>query len=155
MTDEITVQARALLAANRYAVIGTATPGGAPWVSPLYVVVPDLDTVLWLSRPTSRHSELIAANDRIAVTVFDSTVPMGGATAFYALATAGLCPDADLPGLLATFSAHSAAHGFPTWRLEQVTGDAPLRLYRAAITEAWLLPAEDGPERRIPLRPGV
>jgi hypothetical protein len=41
--------------------------------------------------------------------------------------------------------------GFPAWLVEQVTGDAALRLYRAEVSEAWLLPVEDGPERRIPL----
>jgi hypothetical protein len=149
--DEMTDRAHALLAANRYAVIGTATPSGDPWVSPVYFVNRGLGTLLWLSRPSSRHSRLIAGNARIAVTVFDSTVPMGGATAFYALATAALCPDTDLPAQLEAFSAHSVADGFPAWRLDQVTGDAALRLYRAEVSEAWLLPVEEGPERRVPL----
>ncbi|GGN12162.1 uncharacterized protein YhbP (UPF0306 family) [Actinoplanes campanulatus] len=151
MTDELTAQARAILAANRYAVLGTATPAGEPWVSPVYFVNLDFSRVLWLSRPSARHSELIADNPRIAVTVFDSTVPMGGATAFYARATAAPCPDSDLAVQLGIFSTRSVAEGFPAWRLNQVTGEAPLRLYRADITEAWLLPADDGPERRVPL----
>jgi hypothetical protein len=143
--------ALSILAGNRYAVIGTATPDGSPWVSPLYYVNLGLGTFLWLSRESSRHSQLIARNDRIAVTVFDSTVPMGGATAFYALATAGPCPAAELSPMLAAFSERSAGQGFPAWRLEQVTGDAELRLYRARVSRAWLLPVSDGPERRIPL----
>ena len=147
----MTGRARAILDATRYAVIGTATPSGDPWVSPVYFVSLGIGRLLWLSRPSSRHSRLIAGNDRIAVTVFDSTVPAGAATAFYALATAGLCPDADLPSELDAFSARSAAHGFPAWRLDQVTGDAALRLYRAEVDQAWLLPADDGPERRISL----
>ncbi len=106
---------------------------------------------MWLSRPTSRHSELIAGNDRIAVTVFDSAVAMGGASAYYARASARLCPDADLPAHLAAFSTQSVQRGFPAWRLDQVTGGVALRLYCAEVSEAWLLPAEDGPERRIPL----
>ncbi|MBB2941031.1 putative pyridoxine 5'-phosphate oxidase superfamily flavin-nucleotide-binding protein [Actinoplanes lutulentus] len=151
MTDEMTAKARAILDTTRYAVLGTATPTGEPWVSPVYFVNDGLTTLLWLSRPTSHHSLLIAENSRIAVTVFDSTVVMGGATAFYARARAALCPTADLPAQLEAFSTRSAAVGFPTWRPDQVTGDAPLRLYRAVVTEAWLLPAEAGPERRIPL----
>lgn len=152
MIDEMTAQARAILATNRYAVLGTATSTGEPWVTPVYFVGLGLTTLLWLSRPSSRHSQLIAENHRIAVTVFDSTVPMGGATAFYARATAGLCPDDDLAIQLEAFSTRSVAAGFPAWRLDQVTGDAALRLYRADVAEAWLLPADEGPERRIPLR---
>lgn len=151
MTDEFADQARAILAANRYAVIGTASPAGDPWVTPVYIGHRGLGTLMWLSRPSSRHSELIAANNRIAVTVFDSTVAMGGATAYYALASAGICPDPELPGLLAAFSDQSVERGFPAWRPDQVTGDAALRLYRAEVSEAWLLPVEDGPERRVPL----
>ena len=151
MTDDFADQARALLAANRYAVIGTASPTGDPWVSPVYFGHLGLGTLMWLSRPASRHSELIAGNDRIAVTVYDSTVAMGGATAFYALASARLCPEAELPAHLAAFSAQSVERGFPAWRPDQVTGKAALRLYCAEVSEAWLLPIEDGPERRVPL----
>lgn len=120
-------------------------------MSPVYFVSPGIGSLLWLSRPTARHSALIAENGRVAVTVFDSTVPMGGATAFYGLGTAGLCPDDELADELQEFSARSLAVGFPGWRPEQVTGGAALRLYRADLTEAWLLPVEDGPERRVPL----
>jgi hypothetical protein len=151
MTDEIADQARAILAANRYAVLGTASPSGDPWVSPVYFGHRGLGTLMWLSRTSSWHSRLIAENDRIAVTVFDSAVAMGGASAYYARASAGLCPDAELSKHLEAFSAQSVERGFPAWRLDQVTGDAALRLYRAEVSEAWLLPVEDGPERRIPL----
>ncbi len=151
MTDEIADQGRAILAANRYAVIGTASPSGDPWVSPVYFGYLGLGTLMWLSRPSSRHSRLIAENDRIAVTVFDSSVAMGGASAYFARAAAGLCPEAELLAHLAAFSTQSVERGFPAWRPDQVTGDAALRLYRAQVSEAWLLPADDGPERRIPL----
>jgi Pyridoxamine 5'-phosphate oxidase len=153
MTDEIADQARAILAANRYAVIGTASPSGDPWVSPVYFGHRGLGTLMWLSRPSARHSQLIAGNDRIAVTVFDSTAAMGQGSAFYARASAGLCPEAELPIHLEAFSTQSVERGFPAWRLDQVTGDAALRLYRAEVSEAWLLPADDGPERRIPVPP--
>jgi hypothetical protein len=153
MTDETTAQAHAILTANRYAVLGTATLSGDPWVSRVYFVnlglstpalaLPPFSTTLRTDRPEP---------PRIALTVFDSTVPLGGATAFYARATAELCPDDDLATQLQAFSTHSTAEGFPVWRPDQVTGDATLRLYRAEVTEAWLLPAEEGPERRIPLR---
>jgi hypothetical protein len=151
MTDEIIAAARALLDANRYAVLATASAAGEPWASPVYFVSRGFGTVLWLSRPSSRHSVLLAENPRIAVTVFDSTVGMGGATAFYGQGSAALCPEDELDAELAVFSARSADTGFPTWRPEQVTGDAALRLYRAELAQAWLLPVEDGPERRVPL----
>ena len=70
MTTVVTDLAREILAANRYAVIATATPDGEPWVSPVYFVSQGLDALLWLSRPESQHSQLIAANERVAVTVF-------------------------------------------------------------------------------------
>ena len=151
MTDQVADQALAILGANRYAVIGTASPAGEPWVSPVYFGYRGLGTLLWLSRPSSWHSRLIAGNDRIAVTVFDSTVVMGAASAYYARASAEICSDAELADHLAAFSEQSVERGFPAWRVDQVTGDAALRLYRAEVSEAWLLPVEDGPERRIPL----
>src|SRR5690348_2338562 len=100
MTTVVTDLAREILAANRYAVIATATPDGEPWVSPVYFVSQGLDALLWLSRPESQHSQLIAANERVAVTVFDSGVAFGKASGFYARATAGLCPEKELAGCL-------------------------------------------------------
>ena len=44
--------------------------------------------VLWVSAPDSRHSRNIAEQPTIAITIFDSHAPIGGAEAPYLEATA-------------------------------------------------------------------
>jgi uncharacterized protein YhbP (UPF0306 family) len=81
-----------LLSANRYLVIATADEAGAPWATPVFFAQLDRDRLCWVSSPDSRHSRNIAIRPSVAVTLFDSTVPVGGAEAAYADAEAAPVP---------------------------------------------------------------
>ncbi|WP_229068975.1 pyridoxamine 5'-phosphate oxidase family protein [Actinoplanes sp. DH11] len=77
-----------LLAEHRYVVLGTADERGRPWATPVFYA-PDGDhRILWVSAPGSRHSRNIGARPEVALTVFDSHAPIGGAEALYLEATA-------------------------------------------------------------------
>jgi hypothetical protein len=144
-------QARHVLAATAYAVLATAEPDGSPWVTPVWFAPVGLEQVLWVSRPETRHSRFIAQRPEIALTVFDSTVPIGSAEAFYARALATVCPEDELDELVGVFSARSVAQGAKPWTVSDITGDATLRLYVARVTESWVLATDGGPDRRLPL----
>ena len=77
-----------LLAANRYLVLGTVGADGRPWVTPVFFAPLAADAVCWVSSPGSRHSRTIESRPSVALTVFDSTVAVGGAQAAYADAEA-------------------------------------------------------------------
>ncbi len=72
-----------VLAANRYCVLGTADQAGTPWVTPVFFAPLGPDQLCWVSSPDSRHSRNIADRASIAITVYDSTVPVGQAEAAY------------------------------------------------------------------------
>lgn len=149
--DDVSDAALRVIADNKYLVLATATLDGTPWVSPVYFAHDGLTTFWWISRPTSRHSRLIADNPQVAVTILDSTVAIGRATAVYAEATAGQCAAAEVPLEIVQLSRRLEHHGQEAWTVDRVSPPAEFRLYRARTSAAWLLPDDDGPERRIPV----
>jgi nitroimidazol reductase NimA-like FMN-containing flavoprotein (pyridoxamine 5'-phosphate oxidase superfamily) len=73
---------------SRYMTLATADADGVPWASPVWYARPDEATFLWVSDPEARHSRNIAANPRIALVIFDSTVTPSAAQALYVAALA-------------------------------------------------------------------
>ena len=149
--DALHETAARLLAENRYAVLATADDAGAPWASPVWFAHGGLTTIVWVSSPDARHSRALAADPRIAVTVFDSSVVPNHGSAFYGRGTAVICQDADLPEHLKTFNAESDRQGLAPWSVERVTGPARLRLYVATLVEVSLLLDDGGPDVRVPV----
>jgi pyridoxine/pyridoxamine 5'-phosphate oxidase len=130
---DTTAEARRILAATTYLVLATVDGDGRPWATPLWFAARDLTELVWVSRPETRHSVTIAARPAVAITVFDSTVPVGAAAAFYAEAEAA---EADLAAL-AVFNARARAQGIGEWSEQDVSGR--FRLYSAHLTRAWVL----------------
>lgn len=152
----LAAEAMEILRGARYGVLATASRDGTPWASPVYLAHGDWSDrppdLWWVSSPESRHSRLIADNPAVAITVFDSSVAIGDASAVYAETRAREC-DRDLAaGNIALFSECCARDGGGRWDLSHVTGEARLRLYRAGITSLYVL-AHEGPDRTIRVWP--
>ncbi|MFE9854516.1 pyridoxamine 5'-phosphate oxidase family protein [Streptomyces sp. NPDC005780] len=126
-----------LLAQHRYLVLGTADGEGRPWVSPVFFAADGQHRVLWVSSPNSRHSRNIAARPEVAITVFDTAAPVGGAEAIYLEATAGsAADDARAADLVSLNTRLSAGHQL----VPKDLGPAgPLLVYQAAISRYFVL----------------
>jgi nitroimidazol reductase NimA-like FMN-containing flavoprotein (pyridoxamine 5'-phosphate oxidase superfamily) len=144
--------ARALVDANSYLTLATADVDGKPWASPVWFAHEGYEAFLWMSQPDSRHSRNLAARPEVAIVVFDSTVPPSGRNAVYVEAVAGIVPDAELAEAVATYRERSVARGLEPLAVEEVSGDAPWRLYRARATATYVL--EDEHDRRVAVRLG-
>ena len=72
-----------LLAQQTYLVLATADGEGRPWATPLFYAAQHEHLVYWVSAPDSRHSRNIAEQPTVAITIFDSRAPIGGAEALY------------------------------------------------------------------------
>lgn len=142
--------ARAVFAGNRYMTLGTADEHGHPWVSPVWFAREGYDELFWVSSPHTRHSRNIAVRPQVSIVVFDSQVPVGSAAAVYMQATAQECSGPDLERGMEVFAREDAAQGLAPWTLADVTAPAKHRLYRATVTEHWVL----GPgDERVPVQP--
>ncbi len=107
--------ARRLVAANRYLTLATADSDGRPWASPVWYAPVGDAGFLWVSDPEARHSRNIAARPEVAIVIFDSTVPVGGAEALYCDAVAEQLSGPALDEGIAAFSQHSEAGGAEAW----------------------------------------
>lgn len=131
-----------LLADNRYLVLATADADGNPWATPVYFAPDGTDRVLWVSSPDSRHSRNIAVRPEVAITVFDSHVPVGGAEAVYLSASAGSVPvTADDLAILNSRVPDGRHLGVADFE-----PDGPLRVYQATVTRHFVL-VRGGDER--------
>ena len=129
---------------SRYMTIATADADGVPWATPVWFAAEGEDALLWVSDPDARHSRNIAVRPRVAIVVFDSGVAPADAAGLYLTADAALAE----PSAVVAFSRASVAQGLAAWGVEDVTGAARHRLYRAEIRNRWAL----GPgDRRMPL----
>jgi hypothetical protein len=123
---------------------------GRPWISPVWFARAPAGELLWISSPEARHSENIAVRPDIAIVIFDSTVAIGAAEALYLEAVAGQVPVDRLLEATGASSTRSLACGGRARTIEDLTGDAPFRLYEARATAQSVL----GPgDRRLPLAP--
>ncbi len=134
--------ARAIIDGGRYMTLATADADGVPWASPVWYAPDGYSELLWVSRPEARHSRNLAERPQLSIVIFDSTVTPGDGQAVYVAAEASHAADG-----LDVFSARSMAQGLGEWR--DLSG--PLRLYRAVVSEHWMLGEER--DERVPVSP--
>ena len=141
---------RAVLAANRYMTLATADEQGHPWASPVWYARAEYRELFWVSSPQARHSRNLAARPQVSIVIFDSQVPVGSAQAVYMLAVAQQLTGAERERGMEVFNREGAAQGLRAWALADVTAPAKHRLYRATVTEHWVLGPRD---ERLPVTP--
>ena len=145
--DELGDHARSVIASNRYMALGTADEAGHPWVSPVWFASEDYLSFYWLSSPDAKHSRNIAARQEVALAVFDSSVPVGGAQAVYMKGQATELTGDALERGLAVFDRASREDIGRGWGLDDVRGSALFRLYCATVSEHWVLIPGRDPDR--------
>lgn len=147
MDIELADHVRRVIDANRYMVLGTADEVGQPWVSPVWFASEDYHNFVWVSSPDAKHSRNLVARQAVAIAIFDSSVPVGGAQAVYMKGVATELTGVELQSGLEVFDRVSRADIGRGWELDDVQGSALFRLYRAVVSEHWVLIPGRDPER--------
>jgi nitroimidazol reductase NimA-like FMN-containing flavoprotein (pyridoxamine 5'-phosphate oxidase superfamily) len=140
-------RARAIIDEGVFMTLATADAQGVPWASPVWYAPDGYSELLWVSDPNARHSRNIALRPQIAIVIFDSRQTPGDGLAVYMEARAEQVD----PGRLGAFNARSVAQGLVEWGPEKVQEPARHRLYRAAVSEHWVL--RDDIDERVPVSP--
>jgi len=135
--------ARSIVDSNRFMTLATADEHGTPWASPVWYAPIEYREFLWVSSPEAQHSRNLDTRPELAIVIFDSH-QAGGWNALYMVATAERLDDVD--EAIRTFSRHGEAQGFRAWTRDDVLAPARHRLYRATVTEYFVLDPHD--ERR-------
>jgi nitroimidazol reductase NimA-like FMN-containing flavoprotein (pyridoxamine 5'-phosphate oxidase superfamily) len=143
--------AREIIDANLYLTLATADGDGRPWATPVWYAHDGYTDLFWVSRPDARHSRNLAVRPEVGIVIFDSTVPEGNGQAVYVEALAEELDGVERDEGIAVVSRRSEAQGASEWGVADVTGPAPLRLYRARASAHFVLAADD---RRLAVRLG-
>jgi uncharacterized protein YhbP (UPF0306 family) len=141
MSDE----AREIVEASHYLILGTADAEGRPWACPVWYAHDAYAVFFWASRPGARHSVNIGVRPAVSAVIFDSSKPPGDGQAVYLEAVAEEVVE-DLEAAVAVYSGRSVARGLGQWSVARLTEPAQHRLYRARVTGSYVL---DGHDRRV------
>jgi nitroimidazol reductase NimA-like FMN-containing flavoprotein (pyridoxamine 5'-phosphate oxidase superfamily) len=148
MTD-FSDMARGIIESNRYMVLGTADEAGVPWVTPVWFAQSDYRRFIWVSSPDRRHSRNVKARPEVSIAIFNSQVAVGSGQAVYMSARAEELSGTELERDVAVFDAAGQAQGLARrWALEDMVAPAPYRLYRATVSQHWVLDPDSGPDDR-------
>jgi hypothetical protein len=93
----------------------------------VYVTPHRYTDLYWVSHPGTHHSANVARDDRVTGVVFDSTTPPPHSQAVYVGGRAREIPAAELAAHIPV--AFDPRRGGRAFGLEELTGDADLRLY--------------------------
>jgi nitroimidazol reductase NimA-like FMN-containing flavoprotein (pyridoxamine 5'-phosphate oxidase superfamily) len=124
-----------ILAGIKFCNLATVCEDGQPWNTPVFFVW-DGENFYWWSNRKAVHSQNIARNPRIFITVYDSTLPEDQAKAAYFQASAKMLEDKD-EILNATELYNQRAKSFQL-DAKVTGGEAPTRLYAAKPEKIWL-----------------
>jgi nitroimidazol reductase NimA-like FMN-containing flavoprotein (pyridoxamine 5'-phosphate oxidase superfamily) len=144
--------ARQIIDASRYLTLATADSAGNPWASPVWYAHESYSSFFWVSRPQARHSLNLAARPTAGIVIFDSTVPERLAQAVYLQTLAEELTGTERDHAITIFARRSLALGLREWRTADVTTPAAHRLYRARVSDCYILGAND---QRLPVKIGA
>ena len=138
--------ARAVIDANLYIVLGTASENGHPWVTPVYYSAGGYTDFYWVSSPEAMHSRNVAARPQVSIVIYNSQAPIGTAQAVYMSGVAQEVTGTEVASGVDIFSRGSLARGAGEWTPEKVQPPAALRLYRATASQQSILCPRKYPE---------
>ena len=136
--EELDAHAREIINANLYVVLSTADADGTPWVSPVYFATDDYREFYWTSADEAKHSRNVAGRPQVSIVIFNSQVPAYHGRAVYLSATAVQLTGLDLDRGLGVYPG-SPSRGATRLEMADVTAPSPYRLYRATVSEAFVL----------------
>jgi Pyridoxamine 5'-phosphate oxidase len=142
--------ARAIVDANVYMTLGTADAEGRPWVSPVFFAASGYRDYYWISSPDARHSRNLAVRPELSIVVFDSQIPVGTGQAVYMEAAAEQLAGDEIAAGLEIYPG-GRERGARAIDPDEVREPGPYRLYRATVTQHWILDPDRSPDQRAPV----
>lgn len=123
-----------ILSSNLYCTLATVCEDGSPWASPVFFAHQE-NKIIWWSGKNAVHSKNIVREGKVFIAVFDSQASEGKGRGMYIQAAAKMIEDEnEIKEAISIYTAKSRVFK-PT--LEDSSGDAPTRFFRATIQKTW------------------
>jgi general stress protein 26 len=129
-------QAKEIIERIPYITLATVDEQGMPWNSPVFAAYDKDYTFYFGTHIDSQKARNIKKNENVFIIIYDSTVTPGDGAGVYIKAIAKEITDSQEIAF-----AHKLIwdrHVVPYWKLEEVQGDAPIRLYKAIPEKVWM-----------------
>jgi uncharacterized protein YhbP (UPF0306 family) len=149
MNSAIVEKAKKVIKDNLYLTISVADESNSPWTANLYYAYDKDYNFYWYSPEQSRHSKIIRANPKVAISIFDSRAVGEDVDAVYMEAEAYELEGKKelLSGLLAygkkmlrtKFVNSQMAYKKFIRQYKDFKGNSPLRMYKAVPKKVWKL----------------
>jgi uncharacterized protein YhbP (UPF0306 family) len=125
-------KAKQIIEEHLYMTVATSSVEGEPWISPVFYAFDEHYNLFWVSNKDARHSQLIGANPRVAIVIFNSIAEIEDVDAVYIEATAAeLAQPGDIQHAMKVLAPRVLKDEFLVKDESQVTGEAVWRIYRA------------------------
>ncbi len=130
-------RAKEIIEQIRYITIASVTEDGMPWNSPVFAAY-DKDYNFYFSTHTdSQKAKNIKNNPNVFIAIYDSTVPPGTGEGVYIQATVQQINGLDEIKRL-YHDILMPRHDNHFWDIAALSGDGPIRLYKATPQKAWM-----------------
>jgi len=130
-------RAKEIIEKIQYITIASVSKDGRPLNTPVFSAYDKYFNFYWGSYKDSHHSKNIHDTGIISLIIYDSTVKAGTGEGVYINAKA-----VEITYPQEIVYAHNLIqtrrYPVPYWKIEQVQGDVPIRLYKAIIEEVWM-----------------
>jgi uncharacterized protein YhbP (UPF0306 family) len=121
----------------KYITIATVTSDGLPWNTPVFGAFDEKYNFYWGSYKESQHSQNVRDNGEVFLAIYDSTAAPGTGEGVYIKAKAF-----EIDNESETDFAHALLQKrrdpILYWKIEQVKGKGPIRLYKAIPENVWV-----------------
>jgi len=117
-----------------FATLATANTKGEPWNTPVFCAH-DGFTIYWCSHEESVHSQNIAANGRVFITIYNSKAGPGEGLGVYLQAHARVLKDES--EIRQALELLGQRRGRPFQFIEKFMGDSPRHVYTAEPVAVW------------------
>jgi general stress protein 26 len=129
-------RARDIIEKVPYMAIASVDEAGMPWNAPVFTAYDQSYNFYWGTYINSQKSKNIRNNGHVFLVLYDSTAPAGEGEGVYIKARASELTDQKEIELAHTLL--TTRHAAPYWKIEEVQGTAPIRLYKAVPEKVWL-----------------
>lgn len=113
-------------------VVASASKDGIPWVSPVFFAYDADYNLYWISYKLADHSELLRANPKASIVIFDSSAQEGdGDGVYFQCDVEELSDEAEISKAMNVLDSRVEKDEFRIKKIQDVTGDGVWRIYKA------------------------
>lgn len=133
---DLSKRAKEIIEQIEYVTIASVDGDGMPWNAPVFTAYDEEHNFYWGTHKDSQKATNIRNNPNVFLVIYDSTVPSGTGEGVYMKADAKELSDSS--EVRRVFEVLKTRHATSFWDFKALSGEGPIRLYKATVKQAWM-----------------